>query len=291
MSKIIDTPHLKKIKFIKMPDKKNLILIPTDFSEACNNAIEHGIEVAKAYGAEICILHIINKDTKVYLLKNKLNPEDLDARLEDISKRIKQEHKIKTSVIIRIGSIYNEINKVAQEINAGLIILGAHGRTGFQKLFGSSIMRIVLHAPVPSIVVQKRGLRCGYKNIIFPVNESIEYHQKLEWAAKLHFAFQSKVHIFIFKEDDPDMKKRIRKVTSAIKEELLSKGIEFEEQEAEHESNFSKQLLEYSVSKSADLIMIMTNNDEFEPHFIVGAEEEKVIYNTSQIPILCINPS
>jgi nucleotide-binding universal stress UspA family protein len=274
-----------------MPDKKNLILIPTDFSEACDNAIDHGVEIAKAYSAEICILHVINKDTKTYLQKNKLTHEDLDRRLEVISKSISKNHKVKINVIIRIGSIFNEINKVASEISAGMIVLGTHGKTGFQRIFGSFIMRIILHAPVPTIVVQKRAFGHGYKNVVFPVNESIEYKQKLEWTKKLQFAFQSKIHIFKFKESNKELSEYICKVTDNIKHELLDKGINFAEAEAKNESNFSKQLLDYSVSNSADLIMIMTNNDEFEPSFILGYEEEKVIYNASQIPILCINPS
>lgn len=273
-----------------MPDQKNLILIPTDFSEACDNAIDHGVEIAKAYKAEVCILHIINKDTKAYLQKNNLTEEDLDKRLEVIANGIINTHKIAVSVDIRYGSIFNEINKTAKDISADLMVLGTQGKTGFQKLIGGFAMRIILQSPIPVIVVQKRSLNEGYKNIIFPVNESIEYEKKISWVEKLHFAFQSKVHIFKFKESNPEYLKSINEVTENICSALDDKGIEYFEAEAKQESNFSKQLLEYAVSTSADLIMIMTNNDEFEPSFILGSPEEKMIYNTSQIPVLCINP-
>lgn len=274
-----------------MPDQKNLILIPTDFSEACDNAIDHGVEIAKAYEAEVCILHIINKDTKIYLQKNNLTEEDLDKRLEVIANGITNNHNINVSVEIRHGSIFNEIKKTAHEIKAGMMVLGTQGKTGFQKLIGGFAMRIILQSPIPVIVVQKRALSEGYKNIVFPVNESIEYEQKISWVEKLHFAFQSKVHIFKFKESNPEYLKSINEVTQNITSALNTKGIEYYEVEAKHETNFSKQLLEYAVSTSADIILIMTNNDEFEPNFILGAPEEKVIYNTSQIPVLCINPA
>lgn len=273
-----------------MPDKKNLILIPTDFSEACDNAIDHGVEIAKIYEAEVCILHVINKDTKLYMQKNAFTEEDLKKRLDVLAKGISNNHKINVNVIIRQGSIFSEINKVALEISAGLMVLGTQGKTGFQKLIGGFAMRIILHSPVPVIVVQKRGLGNGYKNIVFPVNESIEFEQKVEWAGKLDFAFDSKIHIFKFKETNPEYLQSINKVTTQITSQLKEKGIDYVEVEAAHESNFSKQLLEYAVSNSADLIMIMTNNDEFEPSFILGAPEEKLIYNPSQIPVLCINP-
>ena len=44
--------------------KKN-ILVPTDFSEVCDNALEHGIEIAKFFNYDLCILHVIDKNTKV----------------------------------------------------------------------------------------------------------------------------------------------------------------------------------------------------------------------------------
>ncbi len=273
-----------------MPDKKNLILIPTDFSEACDNAIDHGVEIAKAYEAEVCIMHVINKDTKHYMQKHDLTEEDLEKRLEVIAEGIKNTHRVNAGAIIHKGSIFNEINKAAREVSAGLIVLGTEGKTGFQKLFGSFAMRIILHSPIPLIVVQKRGLGQGYKNVVFPVNESIEYEQKIEWAEKLNVAFQSKIHIFKFKEPDKEYRERINQVCQKITTALDKKNIDYTETEARQESNFSKQLLEYAVSGSADLIMIMTNNDEFEPWFILGSPEEKVIYNTSQIPVLCINP-
>ena len=52
--------------------KKN-ILVPTDFSEVCDNALEHGIEIAKFFNYDLCILHVIDKNTKVYLKKIELD--------------------------------------------------------------------------------------------------------------------------------------------------------------------------------------------------------------------------
>ena len=51
----------------------NIVLIPTDFSEVCNNAVSHGVKLAKFLGYKACVLHVINKETKAILKKNQLN--------------------------------------------------------------------------------------------------------------------------------------------------------------------------------------------------------------------------
>ena len=202
-----------------MDSGRNVILIPTDFSEACTNAIEHGVELAKNFNSDVYILHVLNKDTKVYLQKNKLKIEDLQHQLDEIVDSIKLQHDLEVRTEIKKGSIFNEINATAKEIEACMVVLGTHGKKGFQHIFGSHAMRIIMSSDVPVIVVQNRAYGCGYENIVFPVNESIEFEQKVDWAVKLAKVFNSKIHVYKYKETDPEIvsninSKMLRKSTS-----------------------------------------------------------------------------
>jgi nucleotide-binding universal stress UspA family protein len=58
-------------------DTKNIFLIPTDFSEVCRNAEEHGLVLAKAMNCKIALLHVVSKETYKYLEEKKLNESDL----------------------------------------------------------------------------------------------------------------------------------------------------------------------------------------------------------------------
>jgi predicted ribonuclease YlaK len=62
-------------------DIQNVILIPTDFSEVCENAIEHGSVLAKAMGSIVWLLHVINKDTQKYLEDENLEESSIDDML------------------------------------------------------------------------------------------------------------------------------------------------------------------------------------------------------------------
>ena len=60
---------------------------------------------------------------------------------------------------IEIGDVAKTICRVAEEINADVIVVGSHGRTGLERLFlGSVSEHVVRHAPCPVLVVRERRL-------------------------------------------------------------------------------------------------------------------------------------
>ena len=61
----------------------NIVLIPTDFSEVCGNAVSHGVKLAKFLGYKVFILHIINKETKTELKKKNVDVDYIDVRLKE----------------------------------------------------------------------------------------------------------------------------------------------------------------------------------------------------------------
>jgi nucleotide-binding universal stress UspA family protein len=59
--------------------------------------------------------------------------------------------------LLRIGTAYDEIVNAAKEIRADLIVIGSHGRSGFERfLVGSTAERVVQYAPCPVLVVKKK---------------------------------------------------------------------------------------------------------------------------------------
>ena len=61
----------------------SIVLIPTDFSDICNNAISHGVKLAKFLGYKVCILHIISKETKAELKKKNAGVDYVESRLKE----------------------------------------------------------------------------------------------------------------------------------------------------------------------------------------------------------------
>ncbi len=268
----------------------HVMLIPTDFSEACQNAIDHGIEIAKDTADNICLLHIIDKHTKAWLKKNKLPASHIDEKLSAIADKIKTNHGLLVQTISREGNIFNSIGEIADEINAAMILLGTHGKTGIQKITGSYALKVISNSPVPVIVFHKPKFVKQFKKIVFPVDTSLATKQKLAWAVHIAEKYNSVINIFQIRETSDELNYKLKKLIKQISKSFENKNIEYTVKEAPKEGNFARQVNDFALQIDADLIMIMTNAKEGLPHYILGPWDEKIIFNAGKIPVMCINP-
>lgn len=269
-------------------DIQNVILIPTDFSEVCENAIDHGSVLAKAMGSTVWLLHVINKDTHKYLEEKNLEEGSIDDMLNDTAKKYIDKYGIQIETFISSGNLFEKIKEVNDKLNAKLIILGTHGKIGFQRIAGSYVLKVVTETNTPTIVVQKESKTGGYKNIVFPITSSTQDRQKVAWAISIAKVFDATIHLIPKFESEKFHKNRIMSVTKQIKNIMAEYGINFVDKVSSPEAgNFAKQVIDYTVENKADVIITLVDKDKT---FFFSSWDEQIIYNSSQIPVICINP-
>ncbi|MFO8129609.1 MAG: universal stress protein [Bacteroidales bacterium] len=263
---------------------KKIILVPTDFSEVCANAIAQAADAAKLLGYKVTLLHVIDTNTRSMLKREGEDESYIKKKLEDIAKDLEESKGINADYVFRQGSIFETISEVAIEIDAGLIYLGTHGKIGIQKLTGSYALKVVTSSPVPVIVVQKRPFEGGYKDIVLPITSDAGPWEKTKWATHISRQFNARIHIYQI----PGVK--IESTVRVITNYFDKNNVEYTSKTAGKSSNFTKQVIEYATANNSDLIMIMTNPEKGLKTFILGSYDEDLIFNTSQIPVMCINP-
>lgn len=273
-----------------MESKKNIVLVPTDFTEVAEYAVQHAAGICKMQNNKLTLLHIINKDTKSYLKKEKLTDNAINERLEKKTKEIGEQFGIQCDYVAREGSIFSTIGEVAKELGVNILTMGTHGKVGVQHIVGSYALKVIESSPAPVIVVQKRGFRDGYKHIVLPIDDTAESKQKVKWAIHIARKFQSTVHIYAMNVSDSYRMTKIKGNMNQIKKFFDQNGINHNGKLAEKNAAFPKQTLNYAKEIDADLILIMTNPDKMMPSFIVGQWEEQILFNDSLIPVMCINP-
>jgi nucleotide-binding universal stress UspA family protein len=266
---------------------KKSILVPTDFSKVCKNAMTHAAGIASQIGANLILVHVINNETKAYLKKNRMDKEAVSDYLRAYQNQLMDEFNLSVDIRVLEGKITEQIPILVDELGIDLLTFGTHGKKGMQIITGSHAMKLISALHIPVLVVQNRGFENGYKNIVFPVNTSTEYRVKLDWTLFIAKSFQAKVFLFISYEPNPKRRAKMEIVLSRIRDAFVAHKIEFTEDIAEYESDFSGQIMEFAISNSAQLITIKVDNDEFEPSFIIGSPEEKILFNSAQIPIFC----
>ncbi len=279
------------LKLKQMTEEKTLnILVPTDFSDTCQNAINHAVNHAKISGHQITILHVINKETRSKLKKEGMGLETVLEKLQDIQQDILANNDIGVNYMAKEGSIFDVIQEVAKEIQANLMILGTHGKKGLQYLFGGWARKVVVQSPCPVLVVQEKTPMSDYSKVLFPVNVYTEPRQQLPAAIRVAEQYHSTFHIYLQKFMESFDSARLDVISAQIEEEFKKHNIKFNVESAEKQQNFTGQLLSYAGQEKIDMIIMMTDGRIDEPDFSNSSWSEKLIYNEAAIPVLCINP-
>lgn len=270
-----------------MDTKMNeIILVPTDFSEVCANAANQAAEAAKLLNSKVVLLHVINSETKAFLKNENLAPDSINEKLQEIATQLKASFGVTVDYLVREGSIFTEIGEVVKDLGVGMVFLGTHGKVGLQHLTGSYALKVITSATAPTIVVQKRPFSKGYKDIVLPITSEAGPLEKTRWAVYIAKKFDATIHIFLVGEaSDP-----VYNASKQIADYLAKNNIKYTQQTSEKSKNFSKQVVDYATSLNADLIMIMTNPEKGLGTFLLGSYDEEIIFNASQIPVMCINP-
>lgn len=262
--------------------EKVTIVVPTDFTKVADTAVEHAIGLCKFIpNAEVVLLHIIGKE------KEKASAE---IKMKEQSEKLTVSTGIKVSYEARLGNIFDDIGAAATDLKAKLIIMGTHGVKGMQHITGSYAVKVITHSSVPFIVVQERGFRNGYKNLVLPFDLSKDSKQKLSLAINIAKVFSSKVHIIYPQESDTFLVNAINNNVSLAKNELRNNQIEFDVKMADEKGNFVKHFLAYAAAKDADLIAIVNSQEMGFPEILAGTDERQIITNDAQIPTMILNP-
>jgi len=265
---------------------KNIVLVPTDFSEVCENAANQAIDTAKLLNFKVVLLHVVNSETKAYLKEENLPEESIISRLKVLAEELHSQNGVVVEYLSREGSIFTTISDVANEIGANLIYLGTHGKAGIQHFTGSFALKVVTSSIVPVVVVQNRPNTKGYKNIVLPITSDVCTTEKAAWATYISKEFNATIHILII-GDAGDL---IYESAHEIARIFEKNGVKFTLKEAEKHSRFAKHTIEYATSNNFDMMMIMTHPDTVVSQFILGSYDEEIIFNTTQLPVLCVNP-
>ena len=266
-----------------MKTSSNLILVPTDFTKVADCAIEHAVTIAKKLSAEIILLHVVAKQNEIDPVKEKLGK---------IAEDIASKHKVKANSIARVGNIFDDIGDVAAEMGASMIIMGTHGVKGFQHLTGSHALKVITNSSLPFVVVQEKTIKNGYEEIVLPLSLSRETKQKLAITVKLAKYFNSKVFIITPKEEDEFLNNTVKRNLTFTKNYLAEHRIPYTVKIADEKGSFVKQVIKYAASIDADLIAMVNSPDtSVLPDFFASADEQQILTNESQIPVLCINPA
>jgi nucleotide-binding universal stress UspA family protein len=178
------------------------VLCPVDFSDISQHALDHAAAIAHWYEAKLTLLYVF-----VTLPTMDLPPlvlEDTDrVRIENDLRRMAAAVPSGVSIDVRVKqteSAHREILAQLSAIEADLLVLGTHGRSGFQRLFlGSVTEKVIRKATCPTLVVPPRAsdvppdAPVRFRRILCPIDFADSSRSALAYA--LNLAEEADAHL------------------------------------------------------------------------------------------------
>ena len=143
------------------------ILVPTDFSEPSDEALQYAKGLAEKFNASLHVLHVLEDlaahawTTEVYVSALPGVHEEMERQARerlDQALSPDEQAKYKAELVLRMGSAFVEVVRYAREQAIDLIVMGTHGRGAIaHMLLGSVAERVVRKANCPVLTVRHKS--------------------------------------------------------------------------------------------------------------------------------------
>jgi nucleotide-binding universal stress UspA family protein len=170
------------------------ILCPIDFSDISQHALDHAAAIARWYEARLTLLYVIANPPTMDLPPLVLEEADRERLMTDmhrmaaaVPREVQVEFRLQEAAYV-----HEEILAQLGAMHADLLVIGTHGRSGFQRLFlGSVTEKVIRKAMCPTLVVPPRapdvsaGAAVQFRRILCPVDFSESSLDALVYAINL----------------------------------------------------------------------------------------------------------
>jgi universal stress protein A len=144
------------------------ILVPTDFSEDSEQALQTALDIAVKYHARVFLLHVLGGTLQQAIgdyhidqrtLERILNESILfsDEKFQETLEKFPKTREVKVITEVRKGFPLEEILRETAERGVDLIVIASHGKTGLKKYFlGSVADKVIKEARCPVLLVRNQ---------------------------------------------------------------------------------------------------------------------------------------
>ncbi|CAM3372363.1 universal stress protein [Aequorivita lipolytica] len=271
------------------------ILVPVDFSKHSEYAMEVAAKIAKKQNAEIVAVHMMGLSDAVVTRDESKEAFEAMFYMKLAEKRFTEFldkdylEGIKVTDTVHNYKIFGELNELALEFKADLIVMGSHGSSGLKEVFvGSNTEKVVRTSEIPVLVIKHRHenfnpelgvFACDFlENAVGPYKRAQKMFDALGINMQLLF-----VNLAGDFRSTREIEKRILNFLKIAGDtnplDSLNKVVQYNEYTVE------AGIFGYSQVSSADIISLPTQGRQGLAHFFSGSIGEDVV-NHSDLPVM-----
>jgi nucleotide-binding universal stress UspA family protein len=167
------------------------VLIPTDFSDNSQNAINYAMELFKYDRTDFYIMHAYGDE--VYQKASGVSREEIDKVKAEVLKesesmvaelvdRMKKRTSNPKHTFYRVsvfGSLVDEANEYAERENVDIIVMGTRGRTDDRDItFGSNTLQVIKYVKCPVLAIPSNYKDIQPTHALFATDYMLPYQRR-----------------------------------------------------------------------------------------------------------------
>lgn len=287
------------------------IVAATDFSDPARVGMAWAAAAARAHGARLHLVHVVTPPMPVADFA--APPLTMDRELRDAARRrldeVLEEEQfadVDAEAVLRDGTPAQSLLDVANEVGAGLIVVGTRGFTGFRHmLLGSTAERIVQRSEVPVLSVHPEDPRPERtpRTILVPTDFSRDAEAALDAASQCLALSEEATRVILlhvyhvpaeyraygptstFARLSGELEERLRERLEELARPLRREGRTVDV-ECIHGIP-AEAIVRHAAEADADLIAMGTHGRSGVAHLLLGSTAERVVQH-AQCPVLTL---
>jgi nucleotide-binding universal stress UspA family protein len=272
------------------------ILVPYDFSDVANYALDFACQIAQKNDSEITLLNVIESPTPdsfrtmgfqdaetpaeaVYVKKM---IEMIDEKLKDVVSKAEYADD-RMSYKIQVGNPFHTIIDEIVEEKDDLVVIGTEGAEGLNEFFvGSNAEKVVRKATCPVISLQQPAKLDEIKKLVFASDFMNTDEGLVDQIKQVQQFVGAEMHIV--KINTPASFTSTRHDTKQMEDFVAKHNIENYTINIYNYKNEEDGIIHFAEDTDADMIALGTHQRKGLGHFLAGSIAEDVV-NHSKIPV------
>ncbi|MEO7310690.1 MAG: universal stress protein [Chitinophagaceae bacterium] len=275
------------------------ILVPVDFSDAANNALQVAVAMASRHKAVIHLLHVMLPQvyidpTGMYAPMQEFEQNFMDDAREKLSKHkaaIRKTNEVEVTTEIGVGSVAICVSNYVLNNQKDLVVMGTHGISGWNEFFlGSNAMATIKECSCPVLTIPPSFKKRTFDSILYPIRNVEGVVEKYDYIKPIVEKNDAQIHLLgVAQEDDEYESTLLSNKLKAVREAIAhdNQYISYETYQC---TNIASKILEVAHTRNDDIIIINATLDKAWYNFFGGSYTQQIV-NHSKIPVLAVKPA
>jgi nucleotide-binding universal stress UspA family protein len=283
------------------PFKPKFILCPTDFSELATLALHYGKMMAVCFDARLIVLYANPFTPPPHFTSGQV--DELVKAIEHSKGAAKEyliphvhEHigeSIEFEAMVAENQPVPAILHMADEKKADMIIMGTHGRSGFNRFMLGSVTEKVLHeTDCPVLTVRekknaKRPSKDSIRHVLCPINYTEVALKALEHAVAISRCFGAELLVLhVIESRSSDVKEEVEhgRLCAWVPSDIRSRC---SLKEIVRRGDAAEKIVEVAQDEASDLIVLGAQHKRFSDTTVIGATTVRVTRH-APCPVLTV---